>query len=131
MELITLILALITIESNGRDLEIGDGGLAYGALQIHACYVEDANSFANESWTHEDAFDRKIAIDIFVAYMRRYANEDRLGRYATAEDIARIHNGGPLGYRKAATDDYWRKVKAELIRRGAYDLANGKVGFDL
>lgn len=120
----TLILALIAVESNGNDLAIGDGGLAYGALQIHACYVADANEFAKEDWTHEDAFDREEAIKIFMAYMDRYATEKRLGRRVTIEDIARIHNGGPNGYKKSSTDDYWRKVKAELIRRGVYDLSN-------
>jgi len=46
-------------------------------------------------------------------------------------DIARIHNGGLNGYRKVSTDAYWAKVKAELYRMGEYDLADGKVGFDL
>ena len=27
--------------------------------------------------------------------MCRYATEERLGRNATQEDVARIHNGGP------------------------------------
>ena len=58
--------------------------------------------------------------------MKRYANDDRLGRYATAEDIARIHNGGPNGYKKDATDSYWNKVKSKLIEFGRNDLANGK-----
>lgn len=115
----TLILALIAVESNGNDRAIGDGGLAYGALQIHACYVADANEFANANWSHEDAYDRDKAIDIFIAYMSRYATEKRLGRPVTIEDVARIHNGGPNGYKKDATIKYWRKVRAELISRGA------------
>lgn len=120
----TLILALIAVESNGNDRAIGDDGLAYGALQIHACYVADANEFANESWTHEDAYDRDKAIQIFLAYMDRYATEKRLGRIVTIEDIARIHNGGPNGYKKDATLKYWHKVKAELISRGVYPPHN-------
>jgi len=120
----TLILALIAVESNGNDRAIGDDGLAFGALQIHACYVADANEFANEDWTHEDAYDRDKAIKIFLAYMDRYATEKRLGRIVTIEDIARIHNGGPNGYKKDATLKYWRKVKAELISRGVYPPHN-------
>ena len=115
----TLILAIIAVESNGNDRAIGDDGLAYGALQIHACYVQDASEYANKSWTHEDAYDRETAIEMFTAYMSRYANERRLGRPATAEDIARIHNGGPNGHKKACTIKYWNKVKTELISRGA------------
>lgn len=53
--------------------------------------------------------------------MQRYATVKRLGRVPTVEDIARIHNGGPNGYKKTATtpaqklklknlDKYWAKV---------------------
>jgi len=92
MNIITLILAIIAVESSGNDLAVGDNGDAYGCLQIHACYVQDASE---------------------------YAKEDRLGRPVTIEDIARIHNGGPNGYKKDATIKYWKKVEAELISRGA------------
>ena len=50
--------------------------------------------------------------------MDRYATEKRLGRPVTIEDIARIHNGGPNGYKKQATDVYWLKVKAQLKKMG-------------
>lgn len=128
---INLILAIIAVESNGDDSITGDNGNAYGCLQIWPAYVQDANEYAGTSYTHDDAFDREASIQIFTAYMRRYATEDRLGRVVTAEDIARIHNGGPNGYKKTATDGYWAKVKAELHRMGEHDLANGKVGFGL
>ena len=49
------------------------------------------------------------------AYMNRYATKRRLnGRKPTDEDIARIHNGGPNGYRKPETEAYWNKVKKNL-----------------
>jgi soluble lytic murein transglycosylase-like protein len=114
MTIMTLILALITVESGGNDKAIGDGGKAYGCLQLHASYVADASEFAGKDWTHEDAFDRETAIDIVLAYMSRYATPARLGRSVTAEDIARIHNGGLNGYKKPSTEAYWLKVKAVL-----------------
>ena len=46
--------------------------------------------------------------------MDRYATVERLGRKPTLEDIARIHNGGPNGWKKKSTDAYWAKVKKEL-----------------
>lgn len=119
MNIMTLILALIAVESNGNDNAIGDDGLAYGCLQIHAAYVADAAEYAGEDWTHEDAFDRETSIKIVLAYMDRYATERRIGRTVTIADVARIHNGGLNGYRKQATLEYWEKVKAELISRGA------------
>lgn len=41
--------------------------------------------------------------------MARYAVERRLGRAVTPVDIARIHNGGPNGYKKKATLGYAKK----------------------
>ncbi len=119
MNIMTLILALITVESSGNDQAIGDNGLAYGALQIHASYAADAAEFAGKDWKHEDAFDREKSIDMFLAYMSRYATEKRIGRPVTIQDIARIHNGGPNGYKKEATLVYWEKVKKELFSRDA------------
>lgn len=107
----TLIIALITIESGGNDFAIGDDGKAYGCLQMHAAYVQDAAEHAGKEWIHEDAFQRDVAIQIFMAYMDRYATAERLGHEPTIEDIARIHNGGPDGYKKSSTDKYWEKVK--------------------
>lgn len=114
MTYISLILALITVESNGNDFAIGDKGKAFGCLQLHAAYVQDAAEHAGKEWVHEDAFQRQVAVDIFMAYMDRYATVERLGREPTMEDIARIHNGGPNGYKKSATDAYWIKVKEVL-----------------
>ena len=120
MQILTLILAIIAVESGGNDSAIGDDGLAYGCLQIHACYVQDASEYANHPWRHRDAFDRDTSIQMFKAYMSRYATEKRIGQPITAEHIARIHNGGPNGHRKVATEKYWLKVKAVLESRG-YD----------
>lgn len=51
---------------------------------------------------------------VMQSYMNRYATVRRLGRRATDEDIARIHNGGPNGYRNPNTLQYWRKVQSYL-----------------
>jgi len=111
MNYMTLILILIQIESGGNDLQVGDDGLAFGCLQMHSAYVQDAAEHAGENWTHEDAFDRDKSIEIFMAYMDRYATKERLGRPVTIEDIVRIHNGGPNGYKKDSTIKYWKKFQ--------------------
>ena len=51
---------------------------------------------------------------VILAYWDRYATIKRLGRVPTDEDRARIHNGGPNGYKKEATIAYWSKVRKEL-----------------
>lgn len=126
MTYMTLILAIIMVESNGHDFEIGDEGKAYGCLQMHSAYVQDAAEHAGKDWVHEDAFQRDVAIQIFEAYMDRYATEERLGRKPTAEDIARIHNGGPNGYKKKSTIKYWVKVKQETKRHHLSTTENTK-----
>ncbi len=117
--IIQLVMALIAVESSGIDDQVGDDGRAFGCLQIHAIYIEDANQHVGGSWTHEDAFNRVESVSIFKAYMSRYATPERIGRKVTAEDIARIHNGGPNGWKKESTEKYWLKVEAELVKMGA------------
>jgi len=119
MTYLSLIMALITIESQGNDFAKGDRGKALGCLQMHAAYVQDAAEHADTYWVHEDAYQRDVAVKIFMAYMDRYATVERLGRQPTMEDIARIHNGGPNGYKKASTKAYWAKVKEQL---DSYDI---------
>jgi hypothetical protein len=109
-----LLRAITHVESGGDNSAIGDGGLAYGSLQIHKGVVLDVNRVYGTSYTHRDAFDRASAVDLFHKYLAIYAIERRLGRTPTAEDKARIWNGGPNGFRKSATLGYWSKVKRAL-----------------
>jgi len=93
----------------------GDGGKALGPYQIWHSYWLDATEFDKTiGGKYEDVNNLKYARKVFDAYMRRYATVKRLGRVATWEDIARIHNGGPNGYKKSATDKYWNGVKSYL-----------------
>ena len=105
-----LILAIIQVESSGNDMAVGDNGKAYGAMQMHAIYVDDVNRISAYKYKHEDAFDRGLAIEMFFLYTKHYATEERLGREPTMEDIARIHNGGPDGWKKESTVPYWNKI---------------------
>ena len=102
---------LATVESNCNPNAVGDDLEALGILQMHSAYVQDASEFADEDWVHMDALDEMTSIRIFRAYMARYATKERLGRPVTYEDIARIHNGGPNGYKKLSTIPYYKKVQ--------------------
>lgn len=108
---IKFIMLLAMVESGCEPRAVGDNFDALGMLQMHPGYVRDAANYANENWKHMDALDEVTSIKIFRAYMARYATEERLGRPVTWEDIARIHNGGPNGYKKQSTIKYWNKVK--------------------
>jgi hypothetical protein len=116
--LLTLISALIMVESSGNDNAVGYTGNCYGCLQLKTIYIKDVNRIAGTSYTITEAFDRAKSIDMFRIYINHYATSKRLGHEPTFEDIARIHNGGPNGWLDPRTDGYWKKVKKELKRRG-------------
>ena len=110
-----LVLAIMLVESNADINAVGDNGTAHGCFQLTKAYIQDAAEHANESWTVEDAYDYEKSRMIFNAYMHRYATPERIGRRVTPQDIARIHNGGPDGWKKESTKAYWEKVKNILM----------------
>jgi len=106
-----LIHAIHLVETGGRTGPIsGDNGAALGPLQIHRGCWQDANIGGSYSQCADLEYSKRV----FHAYMKRYATEKRLGRIPTFEDMARIWNGGPNGYKKQATIKYWKKVKEHL-----------------
>lgn len=119
-----LVAALIQVESGGDDNAVGDKYLpkkdwAYGPLQIRQCYVDDVNARFQTKYRAVDCRgNRALSVKIFERYMAIYATKKRLGREPAREDIARIHNGGPSGYKRTSTKKYWEKVKKELAKQG-------------
>lgn len=98
--------AIHQVETSGRlGPIVGDGGAALGPLQIHRGYHKDSGV----SGPYSNCSSLDYAKRVVRGYMDRYAVKRRLGRVPTPVDIARIHNGGPNGYRKKATDGYGRK----------------------
>lgn len=112
--LTAFLIALEQVESNGNPAAVGDGGKSLGALQIGRAVVQDVNQIYGTDYRWTDAHDRDKARAICVLYLRIYCTEDRLGHEPTFEDAARIWNGGPNGWKKPATADYWRKVSDKL-----------------
>lgn len=108
--------AMRWVESNNNSSAVGDNGNAIGCYQIWENYWIDALKYSGLGGSYSDCFDCDYAHQIVLAYMDRYATEERLGRPVTFEDIARIHNGGPNGHRKEITKKYWKKVEARLYR---------------
>lgn len=109
--------AIHQVESSGRtgpDI-VGDGGKAIGPLQIwKACWKDAVEYDPSIGGCYEDCNDLEYSVKVFRSYTKRYATERRLKRVPTDEDRARIWNGGPNGYKKRATDKYWKKVKEQL-----------------
>lgn len=118
--LFRFLFAVRLVESGNDPSAVGDDGNAIGAYQIWPAYWQDAVDFdASIGGEYEDCYDTDYATLIVRTYMERYANERRLGRPVTFEDMARIHNGGPNGFRATGEkrdrlDAYWSKVKNVL-----------------
>ncbi len=107
--------AILLVESGGDPDAVGDGGRALGPYQIHRGYWSDATRLLGVSWPYSDARDPIKAAAAVAAYTRHYARHYR--QPWTAETIARIHNGGPAGWKKQSTLVYWAKVRAVLESR--------------
>jgi hypothetical protein len=111
---------LIRVENPGRDVNaVGDKHLthkAYGILQIRKPYLDDVNKIAGTSYTIEDMKDTVKARWAAKIYLNHYGEtyERKTGEAPTLEVYARIHNGGPNGWKKASTNDYVRKLNGGL-----------------
>jgi hypothetical protein len=112
----SLLDAIRWVESRNRpdaDVPDGDDGLAIGPYQIHRVYWLDAHAFdPTLGGSYQDCRRRDYAERVVDAYMRRYAAE--AWRVGDGEHVARVHNGGPEGHSKRATEPYWRRVRARL-----------------
>ena len=105
-----LLEAIRIVESNNNPDAVGDGGNAIGIYQIWEDYHTDACMAGNINGKYLDCYNPVYAKNVVVEYMKRYATERRLG-VVTPEKIARMHNGGPNGWRIDATKKYWDKVE--------------------
>ena len=106
-----LIDAICKVESNNVMYIVGDNGKAIGCLQIWKTVVDDVNKYSKVKYTYADRYDKVKSYEMFKLYIGHYATQKRLGRKPTNEDMARIWNGGPNGYKKTATIKYWNRVK--------------------
>lgn len=111
------------IESSNIATAVGDGGKAYGILQIHKICVDDINRIYGTSFLHHDAFDVCKSKEMFVLYLqagiKRYVR--LYNRQPTEEEVVRMWNGGIYqGYKRKSTIKYYRKynnLRRELLQR--------------
>ena len=100
--------AIASVESNDNARAVGDKGRAVGTYQIHKRYWRDGTRILGVDWSYDLARDPVKARQVVKAYLLRY------GKGKTLLQKARIHNGGPRGYRKEATLAYARKIAKVL-----------------
>ena len=112
--------AIAIVESNNNPDAEGDFRrdvpMAIGAYQLWKIYVDDVNRIYGSEFSYDDRWDAAKSREMVRLYLIHYGKRySRLtGKPCTLEVLARIHNGGPNGFKKEATKKYWSKVKKEL-----------------
>lgn len=105
-----LLNAMYQVESSGGKVLVGDGGKAIGPYQIWETYWRDAVQHdPSIGGVYADCMDKEYSERVIRAYWSRYAPKG-----ATVEQLARIHNGGPSGHKRASTAKYWKKIAKEM-----------------
>ena len=122
-----LMSALCIVESNGKTNAKGDYSKrlkeyrAIGAFQLWKVYVDDVNNIlknrgCKNRYKYSDRYNYRKSYEMVIIYLNHYGKvyEKKTGKKATFEVLSRIHNGGPKGYKKEATLEYWNKVQEIL-----------------
>jgi len=128
-----IITILKHVETNYDISKIGDNGKSFGILQIQKAVIIDINNYYKTNYHINDAFNEECSEEIFKLYIRMYIKKikERDNIDLTSEDIARIWNGGPNGYKKASTLPYlkkYKKYKYLLYMNPKKCIVNGKLG---
>ena len=120
-----LLAAIKQVESSGiKNVKDGDNGRSIGSYQIGRPYFKDAvkQDPSLGVYKYEDVRKDNVAVAVIRAYWAKYATRRRLGRDATAKDLARMHNGGLNGFKfqnkkkEAKLAKYWAKIKKEFSK---------------
>lgn len=100
-----------SLPNDGRGA-VGDKGASIGPYQIQKGYWSDARMKLGR---YEDcSTDAAYSEQVMLGYFARYASKALEAK--DWETLARVHNGGPKGASKKATEGYWAKVKKEMAK---------------
>ena len=108
--MLVLLVALHSVESS-------NGKTSLNSLQIREICITDVNRIYGTSYTMHDAYDKRTSEEIALLYLTYWGKEytRNTGKIPSYEQYARIWNGGPKGWKKASTLDYWKKVHKLVI----------------
>jgi len=100
-------------------VESSRGKTSNNVYQLKPIYVEDVCRITGQRITHAQAIgDDALARACIAAYWNHYGHAywKQTGTEASAEALARIHNGGPDGWRRTSTHGYWLRVSEALLK---------------
>jgi hypothetical protein len=94
-------------------VESGNGRYGKNVYQLQDIYIDDVNRIlGRKEFKYEDKFDVGKSREMMVIYWGRYGSiyESKTGNAVSYSVLARIHYGGPDGWKKYATKRYAKKV---------------------
>lgn len=104
------------IESNNDDNAVGDKGKAIGRYQIWRVYYKDAKEFDKSiNFSYDSLTNKTNSEKVIVAYLNRYGK-----KFIQNNDwvnLARIHNGGPDGYKNPSTLKYGQRFQKVMLAK--------------
>jgi len=108
--IMTLVDALILVESSGNPRAYNKKERACGCLQIRPIMLREVNRIlrkqkSDRRFSLEDRWDCGSSKEMFYIWVNHYHQN------SSDEVIARNWNGGPRGWKKKSTQHYWDKVK--------------------
>jgi hypothetical protein len=104
-----LFYAIGMVESGNNDnVKPGDQGKSHGRYQIQWAYWKDSGV----PGSYRQVTNKAYAERVMIGYWKRHCPKALAS--CDYQTLARVHNGGPAGYRRSSTLPYWRKVQGHL-----------------
>lgn len=98
-------------------IESDYGRLSKNVYQLQDAYIDDVNRIlGRKEFDYDDKYDVGKSREMMVVYLMQYGAiyESKTGNAVSYSVLARIHNGGPRGWKKHATLKYWRKIQKAM-----------------
>lgn len=110
--------AITEVESNRNPQAVNRKEGAVGVAQIRMICLRDCNRIVrHERWQPNDRYSARDSYEMFRVYVRYYLQQIPQ-KHRTMQSASRMWVGGPVGWKKARTKPYWKKVKAILAGDG-------------
>lgn len=123
-------LALAPLYAAIAKVESDRGATSANVYQLRKIYVNDVNLILKSiyptrfpyAWV--ETASQRISEQMMYVYWNHWGSnyEEKTRKPVTYEVLARIHNGGPLGWKKPSTVAYWNRVAAVLATQTQADI---------
>ena len=123
-------LALAPLYAAIAKVESDRGATSANVYQLGQIYVNDVNRIRKSidpklfpySWA--ETVSPRISERMMYVYWQHWGRqyEHKCHKPVSYEVLARIHNGGPLGWKKPSTVAYWNRVAAVLATQTQADI---------